>query len=64
MKIISKKTKTYKYLCDDLLTADQLIDIQLNKMQTRNSAYNIYINDAFRIRLEKEIEKMIKYYIE
>ena len=43
MKIIPKKTKTYKYLCDDLLTADQLLNIQLNKMQTRNSAYNIYI---------------------
>ena len=64
MKIISKKTKTYKYLCDDLLTADQLLNIQLNKMQTRNSAYNIYINDAFRIELEKEIERMIKNYIE
>ena len=64
MKIIPKKTKTYKYLCDDFLTADQLIDIQLKKMQTRNSAYNIYINDAFRIELEKEIEKMIKHYIE
>lgn len=64
MKIIPKKTKTYKYLCYDLLTADQFIDIQLNKMQTRNSTYNIYINYAFRIELEKEIEKMIKNYIE
>ena len=63
MKIIPKKTKTYKYLCYDLLTADQLLNIQLNKMQTRNSAYNIYINDAFRIELEKEIERMIKNYI-
>ena len=63
MKIIPKKTKTYKYLCDDLLTADQLLNIQLNKIQTRNSAYNIYINDAFRIELEKEIERMIKNYI-
>ena len=63
MKIIPKKTKTYKYLCDDLLAVDQLLNMQLNKMQTRNSAYNIYINDAFRIELEKEIEKMIKYYI-
>ncbi len=51
-------------LCDDLLTADQLLNIQLNKMQTRNCAYNIYINDAFRIELEKEIEKMIKKYVE
>ena len=32
MKIIPKKTKIYKYLCDDLLTADQLLNIQLNKM--------------------------------
>ena len=64
MKIIPKKTKRYKYLCDDLLTVDQLLNIQLNKMQTRNSAYNIYINDAFRIELEKEIERMIKNYIE
>ena len=60
MKIISKKTKTYKYLCDDLLTADQLLNIRLNKMQTRNSAYNIYINDAFRIELEKEFEKILR----
>ena len=64
MKIIPKKTKRYKYLCDDLLAVDQLLNIQLNKMQTRNSAYNIYINDAFRIELEKEIERMIKNYIE
>ena len=59
MKIIPKKTKTYKYLCDDLLTADQLLNIQLDKIKTRNSAYNIYINDAFRIELEKEIEKIL-----
>ena len=64
MKIIPKKTKTYKYLCNDLLTADQLLNIQLDKIKTINSAYNIYINDAFRIELEKEIEKMIKNYIE
>ena len=63
MKIIPKKTKTYKYLCDDLLAVDQLLNMQLNKMQTRNSAYNIYINDAFRIELEKEIGRMIKNYI-
>lgn len=60
MKIIPKKTKTYKYLCNDLLTADQLLNIQLDKIKTRNSAYNIYINDAFRIELEKEFEKIIK----
>ena len=59
MKIIPKKTKTYKYLCDNLLTADQLLNIQLDKIKTRNSAYNIYINDAFRIELEKEIEKIL-----
>ena len=64
MKIIPKKTKTYKYLCDYLLADNQLLNIQLNKMQTRNSSYNIYINDAFRIELEKEIERMIKNYIE
>ena len=60
MKIIPKKTKTYKYLCDNLLTADQLLNIQLDKIKTRNSAYNIYINDAFRIELEKEFEKIIR----
>ena len=59
MKIIPKKTKTYKYLCNDLLTADQLLNIQLDKIKTRNSAYNIYINDAFRIELEKEFEKIL-----
>lgn len=59
MKIIPKKTKTYKYLCDNLLTADQLLNIQLDKIKTRNSAYNIYINDAFRIELEKEFEKIL-----
>lgn len=64
MKIIPKRKKTYKYLCDDLLAVDQLLNMQLNKMQTRNSAYNIYINDAFRIELEKKIERMIKNYIE
>ena len=60
MKIIPKKTKTYKYLCDNLLTADQLLNIQLDKIKTRNSAYNIYINDAFRIELEKEFEKILR----
>ena len=59
MKIIPKKTKTYKYLCNDLLTADQLLNIQLDKIKTINSAYNIYINDAFRIELEKEFEKIL-----
>ena len=60
MKIIPKKTKTYKYLCDNLLTADQLLNIQLDKIKTRNSAYNIYINDAFRIELEKEFKKILR----
>lgn len=57
MKIIPKKTKTYKYLCDDLLTADQLLNIQLNKMQTRNSAYNIYI---LMMHLELNQKKRLK----
>ena len=53
MKIIPKRKKTYKYLCDNLLDINGLLNIHLDKIKRRNFVYTIYSNSEFWLKLEK-----------